>query len=433
MASTTRRDLPLPEWKKLAQASGNRCAFPGCEKYLYIPGDDGKGDLTLGEAAHIIGSSRQGPRGDFDLSAEERDQSARNRILVCPDHHTVIDQRPRQFTVQVLLAMKAKHEAKYLPSKAESFPLEDITDTLRATFMPVLNLPSVVMSLPLANPTQDEGDIARSMRWPKDRSVVIPFIVREKRIYTFANLRVGSHPFVGLVAREEPEEIAAKGLWQDPEGHRRYVALLNKALTKHLGRFGIRYDRIHHRYWFQADREGSNRSVEYQSKQGRNMRRDVVRQRIRRSTGEGKEWYHLAAGIRFERMADEAWVLTIRPEFQYTSDGRRPLPPKQQGSKSTRRKSHIYNEQYLGLVHFWADVLGDETQHLTIKAGEQRIRIRCELFAPKIVWPGIPQDHRPYQPKTPLEGGLIELIEQAEAVAVLDGGDQWWEDEEGDL
>jgi len=430
MASTTRTDLPLPEWKKLMAASGNQCAFPKCEKYLYIPGEDGNGDVTLAVAAHIVGASRQGPRGDFDIPAVERDRSARNRILLCPEHHIVVDQRPRQFTVQVLLAMKSVHEARFLPPPEKRFKAESVVETLRATVLPVELVPSVVMSLPLANPEQHEGDVARAMRWPHDRSVTVPFIIRENRIYTFANLPVSSHPFVGLVEREKPVTVAARELWADPEGHRRYVALLNKALTKHLGRMQIRYDPVHHRYWFLPEGTSETRTVQYSSKQGRNMRKDVVRRRIRRATGEAKEWVHVAGGLRFEHVATDSWVLAIRPEFQFTSDGKTPLAPKQQGSKSTRKKSHIYNEGYLDLVHFWVDFLSDETQHLLIKAGDQRIRIRCELEAPSVTWPGVPLDHRAYTPKAAMDGGLLDLIDQAEATEALEADEQWWD--EGD-
>jgi hypothetical protein len=423
-------DLPLSEWKKLAYSSGNRCAFPKCGKYLYVPGEDGQGDLTLAEAAHIIGSSRQGPRGDIDIPASERDRSARNRILLCGEHHKYIDQRPRAFPVQVLRKIKEDHERRALPPIEERPQATSATETLRATVLPVVGLPSLVMSLPLQQQGMSEGDVARAMRWPPDRSVTVPFLVRDNRIYTFSNLMAPEHPFVDLVTQGHPERVEAEQLWNDPEGHRRYVALLNKALTKHLQGKRLRFDPEHRRYWFLPEGDREVRVVEYHTKQRRAMKKEVVRRRIRRATGEAKEWVHVAAGLRFDQVTKAGWVLTLRPEFQFTSDGRTPLSPKQQGAKSTRKKSHLYNEQYLDLVHFWVDFLANGSQYLVIKAADQRIRVLAELQPHPVSWPGVPEDYRPYTPKPSVDGGLLALLDEMEAAEQLDLDDSWFADEE---
>lgn len=431
MASSA--ELPLSEWKKLAMASGNRCAFLRCGKYLYVPGDDGQGDVALGQAAHIVASSRQGPRGDMDLSEDERDKSARNRILLCAEHHNLIDKRPRAYPVLVLRKMKEDHERQYLPSTDQRLVPEHVTETLRATLLPLVGMPSFVASLPLAREDSSEGEIARAMHWPADRSVTVPFIVREKRLYTFANLNAPSHPFSALVGQGKADIFPAEQLWNDSEGHRRYVALLNKALTKYLGTYRIRFDPQHRRYWFMADRDSEIRVVRYRTKQGRAMNKEVVRRRVTRAMGEAKEWVHVAAGLRFAHVAEDAWVLAIRPEFQFTCDGTTPLPPKQQGSKSTRKKSHIYNEQYLDLVHFWVDFLADGESHLTIKAADQRIRVQTELEPRPVTWPGVPNDHRPYNPKPSVDGGLLALMDDLEAAEELQMDDRWHLDEDEEL
>jgi hypothetical protein len=428
MASGDRADLPPRQWKILAMTSGNRCAFPGCGKFLAIPGEDGQGDLVLGVAAHIVGASRQGPRGDFDISDDERDTSARNRILVCPEHHVVIDSRPTVYTVQVLRKMKEEHERQFLPPKEQRLLPEPVTESLLASLMSISGLPSFIMSAPLIHPTMGEGQVAGSIAWPQDRRVVLPYIVRDKRLYTFADLSSAHHPFTAVVT-ESPQVISATELWSDAEGHRRYVALLNKALTKHLGRFGIRYDRDHHRYWFTAEPGPSPRAVRYHTKQGRNQQRDVVRQRIRRSTGEAKEWWHVAAGLRFEQVASAQWVLAVRPEYQITLDGVTPLPPKAHGSRSTRKKSKLYNEGYLDLLHFWREFLVGDQPRLVIRVGDQRIVIDGNLLDVEILWPGVPGDVRAYRPRES-QDDLFTAFEHAEASEQLEIDD--WTHDEGD-
>jgi hypothetical protein len=60
MASRKRSDLPLKEWKLLALASGNECAFPGCSRALSIPAETDKPGVVTGIAAHVVAASRQG-------------------------------------------------------------------------------------------------------------------------------------------------------------------------------------------------------------------------------------------------------------------------------------------------------------------------------------------------------------------------------------
>jgi hypothetical protein len=369
----------------------------------------------------------------LDLSDDDRDKSARNRMLLCTEHHNLVDKRPRAYPVLVLRKMKEDHEGKYLPPVEHSLAPVPVTETLRASLLPVVGIPSVVMGLPLANGELSEPEVARAMHWPADRSVTVPFIVRERRLYSFANLTVSPHPFEGLVNQERAEILPAKNMWENPEGHRRYVALLNKALTKHLGAQRVRFDPEHRRYWFMADLESESRVVRYRTKQGRSMDKEVVRRRIRRATSEAKEWVHVAAGLRFEHVAKDAWVLAIRPEFQFTSDGKTPLPPKQQGSKSTRKKSHIYNEQYLDSVHFWVDFLADGQEYLTIKAADQRIRVQTSLEPREVTWPGVPDDLRRYSPKPTTDGGLLALMTELEAADELHIEDRWHANGEEEL
>jgi len=70
--------------------SGSVCAFRGCGRSLIELGEEGDSDAIIGEMAHIVADSRQGPRGDEPLDESERNKHT-NLILVCPDHHTIID------------------------------------------------------------------------------------------------------------------------------------------------------------------------------------------------------------------------------------------------------------------------------------------------------------------------------------------------------
>ncbi len=91
------RNIPDKEMKALIALSGGICAFAGCNKRLLEPGDADDDAAFLGEMAHIIADSRQGPRGISPMSEEDRDKHT-NLVLLCGDHHTIIDAQPRTYS-----------------------------------------------------------------------------------------------------------------------------------------------------------------------------------------------------------------------------------------------------------------------------------------------------------------------------------------------
>jgi len=92
-------------------AAGGRCQYPGCNKLLY------RDDLTLAEmncsnVAHIIADKPGGPRGNEILS-EQLDAEFSNLMLMCYDHHHLIDYEGlADHPVEVLRAIKAEHEGR---------------------------------------------------------------------------------------------------------------------------------------------------------------------------------------------------------------------------------------------------------------------------------------------------------------------------------
>ncbi len=104
-----RTQIKEPEKVKLWVRSGGRCAV--CNKYLL---DEIYG-TNIGEMAHIVGWSTapNSPRGKNDLSMEGRN-FAENLILLCGDHHPIIDDKPQwaEFSVEVLMEMKKAHEER---------------------------------------------------------------------------------------------------------------------------------------------------------------------------------------------------------------------------------------------------------------------------------------------------------------------------------
>lgn len=88
---------------KLWGRAGGRCAL--CRIQLAVVSLDG----VLGEAAHVVARSPDGPRGDDPLPQERRDRYP-NLVLLCPNHHTEVDRDTATWTVTRLQDAKHQHE-----------------------------------------------------------------------------------------------------------------------------------------------------------------------------------------------------------------------------------------------------------------------------------------------------------------------------------
>lgn len=102
--------VPPDEKLKVWVRSGGRCAF--CNVYL-LESELTRRPALLGEVAHNIAASDDGPRGDAMVSTEERN-SADNLLLLCGLHHPDSDKVVQLdlLTVAQLRALKAEHERR---------------------------------------------------------------------------------------------------------------------------------------------------------------------------------------------------------------------------------------------------------------------------------------------------------------------------------
>ena len=109
MANSNRGNEPtnLTKFLLCSRAAG-RCQF--CNKELFVDSftlkDDNNSNL-----AHIIASSPDGPRGDAVRSFQESDK-IENLMLMCLEHHHLIDENEDIYTEEVLKEMKESHERK---------------------------------------------------------------------------------------------------------------------------------------------------------------------------------------------------------------------------------------------------------------------------------------------------------------------------------
>ena len=104
---TARKAIPETTKLRLWVESAGRCEFKGCNTPVWRNG------LTLNEGkfaqvAHIIGSSKDGPRGTDQ--SEELQIDFDNLMLLCQRCHKEIDDHPESYPVELLRAWKQDHE-----------------------------------------------------------------------------------------------------------------------------------------------------------------------------------------------------------------------------------------------------------------------------------------------------------------------------------
>lgn len=94
----------VPTIKRLFAVSGNTCAFPRCRKPLY---DNG---ILIADICHIKGDKPTAARFDPKQTDAER-HGFNNFILLCKNHHAVIDNDDVTYSVDRLQSMKREHES----------------------------------------------------------------------------------------------------------------------------------------------------------------------------------------------------------------------------------------------------------------------------------------------------------------------------------
>jgi len=105
--SSASRTIPAKESHVLWAKSAGRCAFPECPNRC-IDTFENAGTILLAEMAHILPHSSGGPRGR--KSADAGINRYGNLILLCPNHHELVDKAPDDFPSDKLRQWKAELE-----------------------------------------------------------------------------------------------------------------------------------------------------------------------------------------------------------------------------------------------------------------------------------------------------------------------------------
>lgn len=102
--------IPSTDIKILWARAAGLCSMPDCRKKLTPSSETvAAGAVVIGENCHIVAESPSGPRGETPIPESERNRYG-NLILLCANHHKIIDTNVSHWTVEKLKKVKEDHE-----------------------------------------------------------------------------------------------------------------------------------------------------------------------------------------------------------------------------------------------------------------------------------------------------------------------------------
>lgn len=107
------REYKRSTLRRLDTLSGNECAHPNCSKKLIAE----DGISIISKICHIAAASKEGPRFDVNMTDDDR-RGFDNLILLCDEHHVIIDNKKNEYLYPSSLLKKWKndHAKKILES-----------------------------------------------------------------------------------------------------------------------------------------------------------------------------------------------------------------------------------------------------------------------------------------------------------------------------
>lgn len=242
-----------------------------------------------------------------------------------------------------------------IPSTPDSPAAPDpVSEAVLGNLLPVESFPVTLWSAPT------------DARKNEDVYTIIPdsaaFILREKRLYAFADLNVPDEPLRKAIKTTDIRSDATTRWRNDEVKWRWFIALLHRCLRKHTGRLAIRTD-PKGRFFFRPNKDGTNRIW-----QNRNdPEREVAAEKVNRTTGESF-WVHHSAWLKFQTLGDSLF-LCVDPSYVFTSDGTTPLEGPSVGPLTIAWGGKERNAAILRHVVFWGRTLGRGGPKIEIATG----------------------------------------------------------------
>lgn len=250
-----------------------------------------------------------------------------------------------------ILPILSQPEVSWLP--------DSVVDLLLSNLFPVTSLPNQIWSA--STELRDKKEVWKSV--PKCE----PFILRDKHLYSFANLTSSECRLKQAVDPGKVRKPEALNDWLIREDRRNWLmALLNSSLSTHLWRHRIKQDGKG-RFFFSPGEDNTDRK--WRMHQGR--ARTVAAKKVNEVT-KTSFWVHHAARLKF-KWVGERLFLSVEPLYLFTSDGTLSVVGKSAGRLSSLWGGRQQNPDVLRNLLFWGSVLAENGKSIRIATGDKPI------------------------------------------------------------
>lgn len=244
---------------------------------------------------------------------------------------------------------------------------DEVEEQIFSNLLPVTACPSSIWSAPTN--ARSVGEILGRLR---GEVFVPPFILKEKRLYTFCDLSRSSCPLSKVACSKSifKEELI---VWrQNGNKWNWFMELLNVALKEYCKKsLGLRYDRVKHRFLFMPHGYADN-VIKW--KPGTRIVSRTVAKCFSRANGETSFWRHYSAILRFIALGEKLY-LKIEPGFAFTKDGYTAIESRKIVTLTARWMRNEFNARYFYHIRFWTSYLARHGDRISIPVGGPKLEI----------------------------------------------------------
>lgn len=248
----------------------------------------------------------------------------------------------------------ASPEASWLPDQVPEFIFSNL--------FPVKDLPLYIWHAETPFTEKEKAKV-----WEKVPNS-LPFILRSKRLYTFARLESDDERLrdvidVTTVKRDSRVEWALNA-----DKHKWLMSLLNTSLNNHLRQMWIRTNGKG-RFYFAVGDGDIDRTWPMPAGKPRTVAKHIVD-----AEKELSFWVHHGSEAKFRRIEDKIF-LSIVPLYLFTKDGTLAIGGKAAGKLSQKWMGKQQNPHIFRDVLFWAYVMSSGHPTIKMQTGDQPITI----------------------------------------------------------
>jgi hypothetical protein len=249
-----------------------------------------------------------------------------------------------------------------------------VSERIVSNLFPIVELPERVFSA--KTPLREKGDI---LEYSTNKSHP-PFLLRENRLWTFADLRNGAALFGEAVLTQTVSDEVFEAWFSDADHARWAVELLNIYLKENAWRRFLRLDKDRHRYFF-APYDERPKKIRWRIGGKWSSREVTARHTVTRKLPDGMKekfqsgWRHQACRGTFV-LLPFGLFLRLEPTWMLTkADGKTPRGGPRVGPILSHWLNQERNGQILRSLRFWSLVLARGKAELFIPTGQKPIRI----------------------------------------------------------